>query len=394
MNKHLSMTNYACRQIPFYREYYANYSNISDKDFMQLPLLEKTMVREFKDSFYNKDKCGKIQVYKTSGTTGIPLDIYWEKNDYIKSNFYTWYLRKKWYGISPADKYCTFHSVLDIDGISSLEDVAILSNGRIMSLGRCMCNDSIVKKYIDLINNFEPIWVLGQPSFLYQIACYLERNRQRINSLKYIELNGEFVETGVREKLQSIFNIPIGELYGSVEFNGIALRCPYGHMHVLTGNVYIEQTPNDELIITGLTNSYMPLIKYRLGDYGRLFDTTCDCGLNGQILQLARGRENHSIRMNNGTTLELDIVNNIINEIQTEQSSVIQFRIEVHQEVILLVMFVEAKNQKKIEFQKQYFLSKFRSLPVPVNNIDIKVISDERFFYDNKDEKFQFVRFF
>ena len=96
-----------------------------------------------------------------------------------------------------------------------------------------------------------------------------------------------------------MFGVPVGNLYGSIEFNGIALTCPYNHMHVLYNNVLVETDDDNNLIITSLTNTYMPLIRYKIGDIGIIKNNNCACGFKGNILDLQRGRDKEVVELYN-----------------------------------------------------------------------------------------------
>ena len=89
-------------------------------------------------------------------------------------------------------------------------------------------------------------------------------------------------------------------MYGMQEFNVIA----YGeglNLKVLKNNVYVEILDDNlkpasidqvgDIVITGLKNKYMPLIRYRTGDRGK-FDK------NGNLI-IEQARSNDSIIINN-----------------------------------------------------------------------------------------------
>ena len=88
--------------------------------------------------------------------------------------------------------------------------------------------------------------------------------------LKYIEFSGELLTDEVREMTKTIFNCNIANQYGANEVNSIAYECPYGNLHVMKSNVYVEiadeydNAIKDEcegrVLLTSLTNSVMPFI--------------------------------------------------------------------------------------------------------------------------------------
>lgn len=394
MNNCVSITNYAINHIQFYGTLYSPHTEIDSEIFKYLPTLTKTDVREAGDRMLNNITKNKhIQIFRTSGTTGIPLNIYWNRNEYIKSNFYSWHLRKKWYGIMPSDSFCTFHSSVESDSHIQMESIISLHNGRVISLGRYLYNDDIMQQYVDALNDFKPVWILGYSSCIYRIGCFLERTGQKIPSLRYIELNGEYTDDNLREDIKNKFGISVGELYGSVEFNGIAMRCPEGNMHVLNNNVYIEMDNSDELLITGLVNTYMPLIRYRIGDCGSFDSHKCSCGNESPIIHLTRGRNNKIINLKNGDALDVAFFNSLIDEIQIHDSSILQFFIEIHDNKIVLVVLVKKEREKQLHMKKRYLLSKFKYLNCSTIDVDLRIESDARQFYNGDSSKFQFIQY-
>jgi phenylacetate-CoA ligase len=81
------------------------------------------------------------------------------------------------------------------------------------------------------------------------------------------------------------------------EIVAAASDCDNGNMHIWrdTGIIELESVSKEQdgagdLICTGLVNADMPLIKYRVGDYGRLSDKKCSCGKTLPLLEGIDGR--------------------------------------------------------------------------------------------------------
>lgn len=101
----------------------------------------------------------------------------------------------------------------------------------------------------------------------------------KIESVQYIEFSGEILTEEIRQAVGEHFGCQMANQYGVNEFNSIAYECPYGNMHLMSGNVYVEVLNEDrkcvvgkegEVYVRSLTNSAMPLIRYRIGDRGKL----------------------------------------------------------------------------------------------------------------------------
>ncbi len=397
MNNLINILNYAYKNVNFYNTLYNQYIHkeyIESTDIAILPIIKKDAVINNYDTIISHEQKNNMIIVSTSGTTGLPLKVKWTKSDFTQSNFYTWLLRKKWYDISPNDKFITFHSSASTGEQCVLLDVILYNNERTLSLGRYKYDEAILDRYISLILEFQPKWILGQPSIILILARHIKKKKVVMDSLRYIELNGEFVENRVYQELKGIFNIPIANLYGSVEFNGIALTCPYGNMHILENNVYVEdELYSGQLIVTGLVNKAMPLLRYAIGDIGHIDrKTKCKCGCNGGILKLQRGRESEVITINDTLKLDPAFFLNIIDEINISEHYIMQFYVEVNGKSIRMVILTCGNYVNYLEMRKNYFKNKFFQLGIPDYNFDIEITTQEKDFMDSN-RKFSYIRF-
>ena len=196
-------------------------------------------------------------------------------------------------------------------------------------------NEESYVQLVSIINEFEPNWLYIQPSILAKLMQTYKKNNLLIpTTLKYIESVGEILSSDFQNKAAEFFNVPVVNMYGSEEMNGIAYECPYHHMHVLSDNVLVEcedgsgikENGEGEAIITNLHNLAMPLIRYNQGDQIVLekLPTLCMCGDSSPIVKVIKGRSHNSINMNGITinsfllTEVMDEVNNQINDMITD----------------------------------------------------------------------------
>lgn len=400
MNKNWEIVKYAYQNINFYKKNYAeilgNTTNLNDNIFKTLPILDKhNVIQNYDDIIDTHIIKRDIKALTTSGTSGKPIRINWLNSDYIKSNFYTWNLRRKWYNIFPSDKFCTFHSSLTDGKSSVIQDVLLYGNGRILSFGRYLYSEQILKKYVILMQKFKPKWILGQPSVINILAQYIKNNNISINSIRYIELNGEYVDNSILNAIREVFNVPVSNLYGAVEFNGIALTCPHGNMHIINNNVYVENIKKDsisQIIVTGLVNRYMPLIRYNIGDVGTVTSSRrCNCGYSGDILEVSKGRVHELISFNSNTKLDPSIFMSIVDEINIENNIVLQFCLLIDKNKITLQLLIDEKYKKHFKLKENYYLHKLSNLNAYGISYDLEVTTDEKEML-NGESKFTFIK--
>lgn len=296
--KLISLVQEAYENVPFYRKYQKKAGNITD--ISTLPVLNKQDVVLDGKSILTFE--GTAKLYRneliharTSGSTGDYLDIYWKKEDYNHSMLPLWWYRYKYYGISPLDKLCFFYSV---SPNGDEEDIIIKNQ---IGFSKANLTENRIEEIYCRMMDFSPKWLLLQPSIAMLLCQYKEKYcPPDIGSIRYIELSGEMLYEGERNRIQKNFNCFIANQYGANEFNSIAYECPKGILHIMAQNVFVENE-GEELLITTKTNTIMPLIRYRIGDFGNVDSNfRCECGNCSPVLKLTKGRTNDWIYCLNG----------------------------------------------------------------------------------------------
>ena len=118
---------------------------------------------------------------------------------------------------------------------------------------------------------WQPQFLDVDPVYGVAFALYCERHDIRLPSLQFILCSYEFVSVMHRRILQRTFNVPVFNLYGSTETGHLLMETPCGDMRASFETAFLEVLrPDDrgvgELAVTTLTNDFMPLIRYRIGD--------------------------------------------------------------------------------------------------------------------------------
>jgi phenylacetate-CoA ligase len=111
-------------------------------------------------------------------------------------------------------------------------------------------------------------------------------------------------------------------------------------MHLLTHSAYVEFLPEagselTRLVVTGLTNRTMPLLRYEIGDYAAQLSQSCSCGRGFPLIRMDIGRIYDFMLASSGGKVHGAYFVKIIKEIEGVLS--FQFRQSVPGEVELLV---------------------------------------------------------
>ena len=324
----------------------------------------------YKSKYYNQQLLHKV----TSGSSGIPINIYWDMRDYYSSTRYLWNKRLKYYNIHPFDKYISF----DLHGFNTSKKdnkVRFINEPKnLLNINYSSIQDEKLYKYlVDIIDDFKPKWLYVRP-FVLQKLIALYENHHIPQSLKYIESYGEVLPPELRKKAINIFKVPIANMYGAEEVNTIAFECPYHKMHIFENNIFMECVKDDFInsrsIITGLVNKAMPLVRYDLGDdiVIEQLHQTCDCGSHSPIVSSLKGRTLDSINIGN-FTLNSVVLLEIMGEVNNYYNYVISsYKFIYYRESLILQCYIELDNR---------FESWYHSIKQTIESVFYKRISAE-----------------
>ncbi len=143
--------------------------------------------------------------------------------------------------------------------------------------------------------------VQGHPSSMYALARYAQSRGIDVRGLFEIFVStGEMMTMQQRETIEAVLQVRVSNRYGACEFGVMAqepARGPRGHMLVSDSLVWPESLPGTgetaELLFTNLRNPVMPLIRYRIGDVGRLEERE-----NGWWITELTGRVHDAVTIN------------------------------------------------------------------------------------------------
>ncbi|HHL39841.1 MAG TPA: hypothetical protein ENJ37_04995 [Deltaproteobacteria bacterium] len=148
-------------------------------------------------------------------------------------------------------------------------------------------DDDAMARLWEELRAARPYLVQGHPSTFYALARYLEREGiEGGGVLEVFESTGEVLDRRKRQAIESILGCRVFDRYGDAEFGVVAYETGGGRgLKVLDAMVWPEtapveggrpgkdapgEEPGEEIVLTGLTNDAMPLVRYRTGDLGIL----------------------------------------------------------------------------------------------------------------------------
>ncbi|HKW30774.1 MAG TPA: hypothetical protein VJT54_15680, partial [Verrucomicrobiae bacterium] len=134
-----------------------------------------------------------------------------------------------------------------------------------------LLSDADLARMAAEIAEWSPQFLDLDPVHGVRFALYCEQHGIRFPSLRFGLCSYEFVSAVHRRILARAFGVPVFNLYGSTETGHLLMENERGEMKPSYETAFLEIVGADErgigeLVVTTLTNDYMPLLRYRIGD--------------------------------------------------------------------------------------------------------------------------------
>ena len=294
-----AMVRYAIRHTDYYRDSYQGISG-PDLDSRDLPVLTRQAVLEQRDAMVagGLDQAG-LKLGYTGGSTGSPLAFYYtdEKTEHMRAGMMRSY---RWAGWRPGDKVLNFWGAQqDIRKPRTAGDRLRRYAAAEHTLGAYEFSETELLNWARHVQSWKPMLLQGYASILAELAQFVQRKQMRMPStIKGVFSTAEVLYDWQRFAIESAFSCTVFNQYGSREVPNIGLQCAQGNFHIFSDLVKLESIPADgeqRLLVTSLTNRIMPMIRYELGDLGRLKPGQCSCGSPFPLLALDVCRKNDLI---------------------------------------------------------------------------------------------------
>lgn len=148
-----------------------------------------------------------------------------------------------------------------------------LGNTRFVSLSRYpfLLGEDDLDQMIEETRDWDPVFLDADPVYAAVFARHCERRRVTFPRLKFIFTSYEYTSVLHQQVLQRVFGVPVYNLYGSTETGHLLMEDGAGRMVPSERIAHLDVINEDErgvgeLVVSTLTNDYMPLLNYRIGD--------------------------------------------------------------------------------------------------------------------------------
>jgi phenylacetate-CoA ligase len=292
-----ALLEHAATNVPYYRDAWRARRRAGDRASWELldnwPILEKASFRATPRAFLADGRRKRDVLYEpTSGTTGTPLAIAKDRDALRHLYALATARSRRWYGVYTGDRIARLGGQL-VTPLGQRRPPFWVWNaaGRELYMSTFHLAPELIPHYLDALVKYRIGCLTGYASSLYALALGVLRSGRVELRLKAAVTTAEPVEEEQRAVIAAAFACPVRETYGMTENVAAASECEAGRLHQWPEVGKIE-VRDDEFICTGLLNDAMPLIRYRIGDRGRLAAANgrCACGRTLPVISAIEGR--------------------------------------------------------------------------------------------------------
>jgi phenylacetate-CoA ligase len=288
------MVHHAYENTEFYRDLFDTCGVAPDDiktkdDLSQLDTTTKADLQNHFDKMvatgYSEENC---TVFHTSGSTGTPATVLYDHNaiNYTGAEDLVFFFEV---GYNPWEKIA--YTKRKPWRSHALQNVGLLRS--------CHVDSSLPEEdQVHRIQNISPSLIVSYPTLIYSIARVIRSHKYTIQP-KALIVGGEILTPHIREYVEKAFNARLFETYATVEFSTVAKECSCGNWHIHSTKCLLEFLDGD-IVITGLINKALPLIRYNIEDMGKPKHGVCPCGRGYPMMEMLQGRSGDFFILPNG----------------------------------------------------------------------------------------------
>jgi phenylacetate-CoA ligase len=295
---------YARSKVPFYQSgaWAAALRGADHRDLRAWPILERQTIQTHEVEMLAQPPVRGRYFRSTSGSTGSPLRVWMDP----AAAAWAWaadYHGLLWHGIQVGARALTLRP-----RTASALGEWIRNNHLVTATD---LSPSRLAAAVRFLERGDTTYVWGYVSAVVELAKQARRMDVRSKPLApFAKVFGEMLYPFQRQIIEESLGARVIETYGCNETGTVAYECPAGSIHVFADHVEVEILKDGEpvplgemgeIVLTCTTNRTMPLIRYRVGDRGRLLPDPCSCGRPHPVLDGIEGRSGDVLLTSSGT---------------------------------------------------------------------------------------------
>jgi phenylacetate-CoA ligase len=300
---------------PFYKKRLAGAGIQSEdaikslKDLNRIPFTTKQDLREgFPYGFLSVPREEVIRLHASSGTTGTPTTIYFNKEDIRR---WTSFVARSIYGTG-CDKTDVFQNMITYGLFTG--GLGFHAGGEEVGMLVIPAGPGNTTRQFRFMQDFGTTVVHATPSFLLHVESKMREEGVSRESLKLKRAfaGAEPYSEDTRRRIEELLRIDVYNSYGLSEMNGpgVAFECQYknglhiwedGYIAEIVDPDTLEVLPDGEtgeLVLTILCREATPILRYRTRDLSAFYTEPCPCGRTHRRLHRITGRTDDMLIIN------------------------------------------------------------------------------------------------
>lgn len=277
------------RDVPLYRSKVgAQEASTGAELLAALPFIDKQDIkRDFPRNFLRAGQSlddlvarKLVEVEHTAGTTDNRADLLLERGWWARQEEWALTLNPQIAQVlaeNPGARRVTISSPacngdITYNGTPSAQRRTIGST-RVVSLSRFpfLLSRQDLDQMVDEALEWDPVFFDTDPVYAAVFALHCERRKVTFPRLKFVITSYEYTSVLHKRILERVFGVPVHNLYGSTETGHLMMERAAGLMIPSKRTAHLAVINQDargigELVVSTLTNDYMPLLNYRIGD--------------------------------------------------------------------------------------------------------------------------------
>jgi phenylacetate-CoA ligase len=316
----IQLLDHCKHNVPYYHQIMnrlgESYRSDPEAYLLTLPILTKDILRDCLEPLKSSDLPLRKWAYNTSGgSTGEPVEFVQDDEYNVKSGAVKMIFSRlagKRPGECEVSLWGSSRDILRGRGNWKARTVNQLLDMHMVNAYQ-MTQENM-RGFIHLINVCKPKLIVSYAEALYELACFAEKENLTVLPQSAIMTSAGTLYPFIREKIEQVFQCRVYNRYGSREVGDVACERPgIKGLWVAPWGNYIEVVDSHgnrlppgvegEILVTSLTNYAMPLVRYRIGDFGTLADPKENPNA-GQVLKFVHGKTNAIFRTRNGKLVD------------------------------------------------------------------------------------------
>ncbi|QQR44852.1 coenzyme synthetase [Myxococcus xanthus] len=220
-------------------------------------------------------------VVKSSGSTGAPVNVVRDRRDCLHMWAVLRFLVARAGAALPSHPRVVLLDALP-GGLEYSVRLPILHDGALHRIS-VLREDALQR-----LRRVRPAVLFSDPEGLRWLAA-----QRDVPSPQLVLTSAQHLPASLRAELANAVPAPVLNYYATTETGPLAWEClrpeAPGRFHVLAPDVWLEPGL-DEVVVTRLRPSVLPLLRYLPGDAGSVRRDACACGFHGWTLEHFGGR--------------------------------------------------------------------------------------------------------